>query len=239
MLVLSVVWLALFVVELTRGLSPFLETVGYVIWAVFVLDFALRFTLAPAKGRFLARNALTAVSLVLPALRVFRAARVLRFLRAGRAVRGVRLVKSLGSLNRGIRIARVAVRRRGLGYVVGLSGLVLTLGAAAMYGLEAGEGWGAFEGYGASIWWVGRVLMTIGPEAWPVTPEGRVLALLLALYGYAVFGYVTASIASVLMGRDNAGTDDEAPSLAELRDEIRALRAELARRDVVTEKHKA
>jgi voltage-gated potassium channel len=88
MLVLSVVWLALFVVELTRGLSPFLETVGYVIWAVFVLDFALRFTLAPAKGRFLARNALTAVSLVLPALRVFRAARVLRFLRAGRAVRG-------------------------------------------------------------------------------------------------------------------------------------------------------
>src|SRR5688500_13770179 len=74
MIVLSFIWLALFIVELTRGLSPLLDVLGWVIWGLFIADFALRFALAPAKRAYLATNWLTVLSLLLPALRIFCAA---------------------------------------------------------------------------------------------------------------------------------------------------------------------
>jgi hypothetical protein len=69
MVVLGFVWLVLLVVELTRGLHPFLEAAGTVIWILFVLDFLLRFTLAPRKLAYLKHNVLILVALVLPARR--------------------------------------------------------------------------------------------------------------------------------------------------------------------------
>jgi hypothetical protein len=62
MLVLAFAWLALLVVELVWGLTPLLETIGTAIWAVFLLDFALRFALAPGKLAFLRQRWLTAVA---------------------------------------------------------------------------------------------------------------------------------------------------------------------------------
>jgi len=40
------------------------------------------------------------------------------------------------------------------------------------------------------------LLTSMGSEFWPKSPEGRILCLLLAFYGFAVFGYITASFAS-------------------------------------------
>ena len=48
----------------------------------------------------------------------------------------------------------------------------------------------------SAVWWTAMLLTTMGSEYWPRTPEGRVLCLLLALYAFAVFGYVTAAIAA-------------------------------------------
>ncbi len=93
MLVLGFVWLALLLVEFIRGLNPLLETIGYVIWGIFILDFVLKFILAPHKLDYLKSNWLTAIALVVPALRVFRIFRVMRLLRAARAARGLRLVR--------------------------------------------------------------------------------------------------------------------------------------------------
>ncbi len=50
MLVLGFAWLAPLVVELAWGLSPSLETFGTVIWIIFILDFAIKFILAPARS---------------------------------------------------------------------------------------------------------------------------------------------------------------------------------------------
>ncbi|MGO8609910.1 ion transporter, partial [Rhizobium johnstonii] len=78
-----------------RGLPPFLQTLSNVIWGLFILDFALSFALAPDKWTYLRRNALTAFSLLLPALRVLRAFRGLRALRALRLTRGANLLRVL------------------------------------------------------------------------------------------------------------------------------------------------
>ena len=223
MIVLGFLWLVLLVVELTEGLSPFLETVGTVVWGLFVAEFALRFVLAPRKLRFLGRNVLTLVSLAVPAVRLLRGLRVLRL------ARGVRLVRVLGSLNRGVRATRAGLGRRGFGTVVAVS-LVLTLvGAAGLYALERGQD-GPFVSYSESLWWTARVMMTIGPEAWPVTAEGRLLSLVLALYGFVLFGYVAASLTSLFIGRDAEDPKAEVAGAAQLRAveaELRALRAEL------------
>lgn len=199
---LGIVWLGLLVVELTRGLGPFLTRVAFAIWLVFLVDFALKFALAPKKLRYLRRHWLTALSLAVPALR---AVRVLRFLRAARAVRGLRLLRLLASWNRSLRALGGTMRRRGFGYVMLLTLLVLTSGAAGMYAFERGAATGqGLEDYGTALWWTAMILTTMGSEYWPRTPEGRLLCLLLAIYGFTIFGYVTATLATFFISRDAA-----------------------------------
>lgn len=200
MLLLSFAWLALVVVELAWGTSALLETFGTAIWVVFLLEFALRFTLAPNKGTFLRSNWLTVIALAVPAFRLFRA---IRALRAARALRGIRLVRIVGTANRGMNALGAALKRRGLGYVVALTLVVALLGAGGMLAFEsASEVEGGFTSYGDALWWTGMLLVTMGSEFWPRTAEGRILCFLLALYGFTVFGYITASFASFFVGRD-------------------------------------
>lgn len=229
MLVLGLVWLALLVVELARGLSPFLETVGIVIWIIFILDFALRFLLAPDKSDYLKDNWLTAIALLVPALRVFRIFRVVRVLRAARAARGLRLLRIVTSLNRGMKALGATLGRRGFGYVIALTLVVLIAGAAGMYAFE-NEVQGGLNSYGESLWWTAMLLTSIGSEYWPRTPEGRVLCLLLSLYGFAILGYVTATLATFFIGRDAENEEAEvagAKAVEALRLEIAALRSEV------------
>ena len=69
MLVFAFVWLALLVLELIWGGTTLFETDGTVIWIIFILSFALELTLAPHKLAFLKKKWLTALSLLVPALR--------------------------------------------------------------------------------------------------------------------------------------------------------------------------
>jgi len=227
MLALSFVWLLLVVWELARGSSAALETFGLLIWGVFILEFGLRFTLAPEKLPFLRSNWLTVIALVVPAFRLLRG---FRLLRAARALRGVRLVRIVGTANRSMNALRATLTRHGFVYVVGLTLLVVALGAAGMLSFEpSGEVEGGFTSYWDALWWTAMLVSTIGSAFWPATGEGRILCFLLSLYGLAVFGYITASFASFFIGRDTAPDAASAGEMTALRAEIVALRAELAR----------
>ena len=227
MLILGFVWLALLVLEFVWGENSLFTGVGTMIWILFVLDFTLKFTLAPAKGRYLRRNWLTAVSLLVPALRVFRVARVVRVLRAARAARGLRLVRVVTSINRGMRALSATMSRRGFGYVVLLTTLVTFAGAAGMYAFENGLG---LDSYGTALWWTAMLMTTLGSEYWPQTVEGRILTFILSLYAFGVFGYVAATLASFFIGRDAENNEGEvagSADIAALGAEIAALRAEI------------
>lgn len=227
MTVLGFVWLLLLVVDLTHGLSPFLERVNYVIWGLFVLQFIVEFIVAPRKLVYFRHNWLTAVALVLPALRVvsvFRAARALR------AVRGTRLLRVVSRANRGMRALGRVMGRRGFGYVVALTALVTAAGAAGMFAFEHDVPGGGLGNFGSALWWTAMTLTTMGSDYFPKTAEGRLLCLLLAIYGFAIFGYVTASIASFFVARDADTSDGEvagARQLAQLQREISTLHAKL------------
>lgn len=76
------------------------------------------------------------------------------------------------------------------------------------------------------------IMTTMGSEYWPQIPERRVLCFFLALYSFAMFGYVTATLATFFIGRDADNPDAELPgatSIDALRVEIMALRDEIRR----------
>ncbi|MCY7274133.1 MAG: ion transporter [Phormidesmis sp. CAN_BIN44] len=231
MLVLSLVWLGLFVVELTWGLTPLLDAISLVIWGVFILELVLRLSLAPRKISYLKANWLAAVSLLLPALRVFRFLRIMRILQTTRAVRGLRLLRVLTRTNRSMRSLTANFARRGFGYVVMTTAIITLTGAAGMYAFEQeAPNSPGFDNYGTALWWTAMLMTTMGSDYFPKTPEGRVLCFLLALYAFAVFGYVTATLATFFIGQD--ADDDEAEivgakSIDALRNEIVALRDEI------------
>ena len=231
MLVLAFVWLALLVGELIWGESLMFEVLGTIIWVIFILDFAVAFVLAPHKIAYLKNNWLTALSLLVPALRLFRFSRVFRLFRLARMGRSLRLLRVVSSLNRGMRALGASLSRRGFGYVLALTVLVAFTGAAGMYAFENAAP-GGLKSYGEALWWTTMVLTTMGSQYWPQTIEGRVLCVFLALYAFAVFGYVTATLATFFIGRD--AEDDKAElagarQLAALREEMIALREEIRR----------
>lgn len=244
MLVLGFAWLVLFVVEVIWGLGRFLQTVSTVIWIIFIVDFMLRFTLAPRKLSYLKTNWLTAISLAAPALRLLRIARLVQLLRLTRVARGLRLLRVVSSLNRGMRALGATMQRRGIGYVVLLTLIVELVGAAGMLAFEgeAGNtrGGQGISNYGDALWWTAMALTTMGSDYFPVTPEGRVLGFILALYAFAVFGYVTATLATFFVGRDAQDKEGELAGasevqairaeIASLREEIQALRESLNRK---------
>ena len=233
MIALAFVWLGLVIVELVGYRGPLLDALNYTIWTIFILHFLFEFVIAPSKGDYLRRNWLTAIALVVPALRLVRIARLATLLRASRAARGLRLLKVVSTVNRSIRALGRTLRRRGITYVVAIVALVTLLGAAGMYAFEGpGEG-GGLANYGEALWWTAMLMTTLGSDYWPRTAEGRILTWLLALFAFAVFGYITATLASLFVGQD-AEERDEAllrSEITALRDELRELRGELNTRD--------
>jgi len=84
--------------------------------------------------------------------------------------------------------------------------------------------------YGAALWWTAMLLITVGSQYWPQTPEGQIFCLLLALYGFTVFGYFTATLATFFIGRDAENPEAEvagAKQLEALQQEIRLLRQDI------------
>ena len=231
MLMLSFAWLGLFVVELTWELTPLLDAISLVIWGVFILEFMLRLSLAPHKVTYLKTNWITAISLLLPALRVLRFARVLRILQTTRAVQGLRLLRVMTRTNRSMRSLAANFERRGFGYVVMTTAIITLVGAAGMYAFEQDSPeLSGFDSYSTALWWTAMLMTTMGSDYFPKTSEGRILCFLLALYAFVVFGYMTATLATFFIGQD--ADDDEAEivgakSINALRDEIIALRTEI------------
>ena len=235
MLILSLLWLMIVLAELMGAGHRLLAVFGTVIWVIFIVEFLVRLALAPTKIVFLRRNWLTILALAVPAFRLFRS---LAILRAARGLRGLRRVRIIGTANRSMNALKSTLRRRGFGYVAGLTLLVIALGAAGMLSFEpAAEVDGGFTGYGHALWWTAMLVASIGTDFWPITVEGRILSSLLALYGLAVFGYVAATFASFFIGNDARSASGEiagGAEIASLKREILLLREALTHRNLIS-----
>lgn len=225
MAMLGFAWLALLIFDFVWGLTPTLELLSTIIWGIFVLDFLLELLVAPKKFDYLSHNWLMIMALLVPALRIFRMLQVLQI------VQGTRLLRVLSSINRSMRALGASLGRHGFRYVLALTLIVTFAGAAGMYAFERTSSLGpGFRDYADALWWTAMIMSTLGSGYWPKTSEGRILCVILSLYAFSVFGYITAALATFLVGREaeqDTGELASEKSITKLHDEIARLREEI------------
>ncbi|MBA3276036.1 MAG: ion transporter, partial [Chloroflexia bacterium] len=134
-------------IELSDAATSRLFWALQVIWVIFLIEFAARLIVAPAKGEFLRSNWLGALTLALPFLRPLRA------FRAARALRSLSLVRFLGGINRGIRVLRAVTRGRQFAWVGALTVVVMLAGAVGVRFFDRGVEGAPIQSFGSALWW--------------------------------------------------------------------------------------
>jgi voltage-gated potassium channel len=196
--VASLVYLASYAIQvLARGLPDDLRDLCLAVlllaWALFAVDYAVRWRLSGQRLRFVRTHWLDTLVLILPLLRPLRVVRVYEAVqrRHGRP----RLVLH----------ARVIV-------YAGLSTVLLGFaGALAVYQQERGAPDATMRTFGDAVWWTCSTLATVGyGDIAPVTPLGRLIAVGMMAIGLALLGAVTGTFASWLL-QVFSREDDERP----------------------------
>jgi len=86
------------------------------------------------------------------------------------------------------------------------------LGAIAVLDAEQDAADSNITTFGDALWWACTTVTTVGyGDRYPVTLEGRAVAVVLMIVGIGVVGAVTASVATWLMNRaqvEREGADD-------------------------------
>lgn len=207
---LSFIWVGIIIFELSTGINRTMEYVSLGIWAIFIADSLLELIIAPSKKKYLQDNWLNGISLLLPALRILRIFQAFKILRAIRTLRSLNLLKIISSLNRSVDNLRDATSDYGIRYVLPLTALILFVGSAAVLFFENPAALSdkgihdvrGIQNYGSALYWTSMLMTTIGSDYWPQTIEGKMLTLLLSIYSIAIFGYITATLASLLVKKN-------------------------------------
>lgn len=191
--------------------------VVWVTWAFLVVDLVVRLVRAPNRWTYLRGHPLDVAMVLLPVLRPLQLLRLLTLLRT--------LNRYAGSSLRG----RVGI------YLTASTGLIVFIGALAVLDAERG-GSGPIQDFADAVWWSLTTISTVGyGDFYPVTLEGRLVAVALMFCGIGVLGVVTASFASWLVERveDYDEIERGAPAsradVTELREEVVRLREALER----------
>lgn len=185
--ILALMYLGLYSVEVLGHLPPAIffdfVVVSDIIWAIFIIDFVVRFTLSPEKIPFLKRNAIELIALILPFFRAFRMFRV---------------IIALGFLSR---VGKTLNARINI-YVGLILPLLIYVCALGVYDAEHKAPGANILNFGDSVWWAFVTICTIGyGDYYPVTFEGRAIAALLMVAGLAFISVITVSVATMFLNR--------------------------------------
>lgn len=127
-------------------------------------------------------------------------------LRWGRAARVARLLRVLRGVRSARMIGAVVLERRAQSAFLGaalVAFLTVFLGAVAVLRVERPMG-GNITTAGDALWWAMVTMSTAGyGDLYPVTAEGRVVAVVLMVVGVGLFGAVTGLFASWILGGDD------------------------------------
>lgn len=170
--------------RLEPDLRTVLEVASWTVWAAFGLDFAARIALADTRGDYVRRHWYDVALIVLPVLRPLRLLRLLA------------LARILNRSAAGSLVGRVTT------YVVGTAVTAMALGAIAMLDAERGAEGANITSFGDALWWSSTTVTTVGyGDSYPVTTEGRVIAVALMVVGIAMVGAITASVAAWMVAQ--------------------------------------
>lgn len=218
MTVLAVLFLATYSWRvLDTGASPrvdlLLTVFDVLVWLIFAADFTIRCWLSTQRWRFIRTHPIDLLIALLPPLRP------LRLMRAAMVV--------LDTLN------RHTFSRMRLSVFIGTSSvLVIYLCSLAMFDAEYGVEGAKVQNFGDALWWAAVSVTTVGyGDYYPVTVEGRLIALVLMFLGIGLISFAIGTATSWVV--DQLKSVEESADRADreigaLAAELRALRAEVA-----------
>ncbi|MFM1943562.1 MAG: hypothetical protein RI897_2544 [Verrucomicrobiota bacterium] len=188
-------------VKIVRG-------VDFIVCVVFLGDFVWRFAKAESKVAFMKWGWIDLIASI-PHLDSLRWARVVRVLRIIRLLRGIRSVH---------RVAELVFKNRLQGGIIAVATIAFTLVSFASVAIlvsEAGSGSG-IEDASDAIWWSTVTITTVGyGDLTPKTMEGRIIAIVLMVAGVGIYGLLSGSLASTLMGSPEQKPEGDHGSVAE------------------------
>ncbi|WTW99779.1 potassium channel family protein [Streptomycetaceae bacterium NBC_01309] len=210
---LAVVSLTTFVIgEALRARAQPVLLVEYGVWAAFLADYLVRLRLSGDRWQFVRSHPLDLAAVALPAMRV------------------LRLIGVIG------RIGMIAHRGRSERLLVSTVAIVLTIlvaGAAAVLAPEREHPDANITDFGDALWWAISTVTTVGyGDLHPVTPEGRLVGVVLMVVGIGMMGVVTATIASrfILPEQQAEGREETARlerRLASMEEQLRLVLSQL------------
>jgi voltage-gated potassium channel len=203
MLFLSFVWLCILIIELAYTENPILLGLGTSIWILYIIYLTMRLITAANRITFLKRNWLFVSAILVTALRFFPYLQSFPVLRVITATFGIQVIWIFASADQGLRLIRRYLGRRGVGYAIALTLVVVFAGAAGMLSFERESGDPqSLQSYPRALWWAAMQMTNIGSSYSVKTTEGRILCLAISIYAAAMFGYLTALIATFFIDRD-------------------------------------
>lgn len=186
---LALVYLGLYAVEVLGDAAQValfdLVLVSDLIWGLFIVDFLVRLVMHDDKLLFLRKNVIEIVGLILPFFRAFRMFRV---------------VIAIGFLTRAAKSLQGRINIY-IGLILPILIFTCSLGVYEAEHMAPGAN---ITNYGDAVWWAFVTITTIGyGDYFPVTFEGRAIAVLLMLSGLALVSVITVSFASWFLDRLN------------------------------------
>lgn len=184
-------------------LTTVLGILGWLFWAVFVVEFVARAYVAGFQRRFWKKNWWRVIFLLVPFLRFFRALQALRFLRVSRVARfgGVLTAGFRGSRSAG----RLLTNRIGL--LSAVTAIVILVSSQLLFLTDA------YDNYADALYEAALIAITGTPLS-ADTGFTRLLEVMLSVYSVAVFATLAGALgAFFLRGDDQEKVGDDAEPL--------------------------
>lgn len=225
MFVASVLYLLAFAAPImsTRIQEPYdgyLNIIQVILWGLFAADYCIRLYLAPRRLYFITHNLMNLAIVLLPAWRI------VSFL----------AMIHLTTNRQYKRLSELAVK------LFGYTAIFIIMFALAIYSVESSEPGAMIRDLPTAYWWTFTTLATVGyGDVYPVTGIGRVIAVVVMLYGVGMVAVATGALASWIIEKIGGREEQEYPAtkadVDDLRQEISELRALLAREYARREAH--
>ena len=225
MFVASVLYLLAFAAPImsTRIQEPYdgyLNIIQMILWGLFAADYCIRLYLAPRRLYFITHNLMNLAIVLLPAWRIVSFLAMI-YMTANRQYK---------------RLSELAVK------LFGYTAIFIIMFALAIYSVESSEPGTMIRDLPTAYWWTFTTLATVGyGDVYPVTGIGRVIAVVVMLYGVGMVAVATGALASWIIEKIGGREEQEYPAtkadVDDLRQEISELRALLAREYARREAH--
>jgi voltage-gated potassium channel len=197
LLLLALAFLAAYaILVIDQGLAPniraALVTVSWTVWVAFGIDFAVRLHLTEEPLLYARQHWYDVALIVLPVLRPLRLLRLFA------------LARILNRSAAGSLVGQVTT------YAAGVAVMSVGLGSLAILDAEQDATHANITTFGDALWWSATTVTTVGyGDRYPVTTEGRYIAVALMVVGIGLVGAVTAAVAAWMVRQVELRDDAE------------------------------